>query len=75
MKIAVTIRKDSPQHWEAWVPAMPGCMARGHSQEECRAKIHQAIRSYLASWDAPDASDIDEDVCELCEADASAVLH
>ncbi len=65
MKFVVSMVQESPDRWRAWVPELPGCAARGKSQQEVTRKIDQAIRGYLASWDVAVPSDLEEELVEV----------
>lgn len=65
MKIAVSLTRESPEAWRAWVPELPGCAARGKSQQDVERKIDQAIRGYLASWNIPELEDLEEEMVEV----------
>ncbi|HUU59105.1 MAG TPA: type II toxin-antitoxin system HicB family antitoxin [Phycisphaerae bacterium] len=49
MKVVVKIACDADQHYRAWCPALPGCVACAPSLKEVTDRIDQAIRGYLAS--------------------------
>jgi predicted RNase H-like HicB family nuclease len=43
MKLHVTIEKDEAGFFVAEVPALPGCLSQGRTQEEALANIKEAI--------------------------------
>jgi predicted RNase H-like HicB family nuclease len=47
MRYAVVIERDATGV-SAYVPDLPGCVAAGHTLEEVRALIQDAIRMHLA---------------------------
>lgn len=49
MKLEVKIARRPHGEYRAWVPALPGCVVLGDTQEEARAKIALAANGYLAS--------------------------
>jgi predicted RNase H-like HicB family nuclease len=49
VKLVIRISKDEKGEYRAWCPALPGCVARGRSQEEAKAHMGQAVFGYLAS--------------------------
>lgn len=65
MKFVVSMMQESPDRWRAWVPELPGCAARGRSQQEVGRKIDQAIRGYLASWDVAVPNELEEELVEV----------
>ena len=65
MRIFVSIVQEADDRWKAWVPELPGCAARGKSQQEVSERIERAIRSYLASWDVPVPTDLQQEVIRL----------
>ena len=65
MRIFVSLVQESDNRWKAWVPELPGCAARGKSQQEVSERIERAIRSYLASWDVPVPTDLEQEIVRL----------
>ena len=47
MKIHVVIEKDEAGYFVAEVPALPGCLSQGNTQEEALADIREAIQGWL----------------------------
>ena len=70
MKIHVSISRDAKNQWRAWVPDLPGCVARGESQQDAIGKIDRAIRGYLASWDAPEPDHLEEEMVDATDREA-----
>lgn len=61
MKIVLRIRRCSEgDGYEAWCPALPGCTARGGTQEHARDRLKEAVKGYLASLDVAVPRDIDD---------------
>ena len=73
MKVTVSMAQEAPERWHAWVPELPGCAACGKSQQDTQRRIDQAIRGYLASWDAVEPDDLVEEVVKVELASASRV--
>lgn len=46
MRYAIVIEK-ADNNFSAYVPALPGCVATGHTQEEVEAQIREAIEFHL----------------------------
>ena len=46
MKFAVIIEKG-PNNYSAYVPDLPGCVSAGHTLEETRQMIREAIEFHL----------------------------
>ena len=47
MKIHVVIEKDEAGYFVAEVPALPGCLSQGNTQEEALKNIREAIQGWL----------------------------
>ena len=47
MKLRVTIEEDEAGYFVAEVPALPGCLSQGKSQNEAIANIKEAIEGWL----------------------------
>ena len=47
MKIHVVIEKDEAGYFVAEVPALPGCLSQGKTQEEALQNIKEAIEGWL----------------------------
>ena len=51
MKLHAVIEKDEAGYYVAEVPALPGCLSQGKTQEEALANIKEAIESWLEVMD------------------------
>jgi predicted RNase H-like HicB family nuclease len=49
MKLAVRIFDNEEGGYTAVCPSLPGCCTRGHTREEARDKMDEAIRGYMAA--------------------------
>ncbi len=47
MKLHVIIEQDEAGYFVAEVPALPGCLSQGKTQEEAIANIKEAIEGWL----------------------------
>jgi len=47
MKLRVTIEQDEKGYYVAEVPALPGCLSQGRTQEEAIANIKEAIEGWF----------------------------
>lgn len=47
MKLRVIIEQDENGYYTAEVPALPGCLSQGKSQEEAIDNIKEAIEGWL----------------------------
>lgn len=73
MKFVISMVKESPERWHAWVPELPGCSVCGRSRLEISQKIDQAIRGYLSSLDVPIPSELEEELVQVEPAMTSRV--
>ena len=64
MKFAVIIEKG-PNNYSAYVPDLPGCVSAGHTLEETRQMIREAIEFHLEGM-REDGDPIPEST-SLCE--------
>lgn len=60
MKIVVRVIAESVESFRAWCPSLPGCVARGRSQDEARMNMEGAIRGYLASMNVPEPHHVEQ---------------
>ena len=49
MKLSVRIVTNERGGYTAVCPSLPGCISRGSTREEARAKHDEAIRGYIAA--------------------------
>ena len=47
MKLHVVIEKDEAGYFVAEVPALPGCLSQGKTQEEALKNIKEAVEGWL----------------------------
>jgi predicted RNase H-like HicB family nuclease len=47
MKLHVVIEQDESGYYVAEVPALPGCLSQGKTQEEALVNIKEAIEGWL----------------------------
>ena len=50
MKYSVVIEKDK-KHYRAFVPALPGCIAKGRTKAEALEKVRQAVVGRLSKME------------------------
>ncbi len=51
MKLVVRITQTASDSFRGCCPALPGCIVYGHSRNETRQRIYEAVGGYLASLD------------------------
>ena len=49
MKLSIHICETQAGVFQATCPALPGCKSSGHSRQEAREKLDEAIRGYMAA--------------------------
>jgi predicted RNase H-like HicB family nuclease len=49
MRLCIKITRHSEGGFRASCPSLPGCQSHGHTQEQAKEKLLEAIRGYLAS--------------------------
>ena len=52
MKIHVVIERDEAGYFVAEVPALPGCLSQGKTQEEALENIKEAIEGWMEVMEA-----------------------
>lgn len=52
MKLHVTVEKDEAGYFVVEVPALPGCLSQGKTQEEALENIKEAIEGWLEVMEA-----------------------
>jgi len=49
VKLCIHICQTRDGFFQATCPALPGCKSCGHSRQEAREKLDEAIRCYMAA--------------------------
>ena len=49
MKLCIRIMKNEKGDYTAVCSSLPGCVTTGHTREEAREKLDEAIRGYIAA--------------------------
>lgn len=49
MKLCIRIIQNDQGGYTAVCPTLPGCMSRGHTREQARDRLDEAIRGYFAA--------------------------
>lgn len=49
MKLCIRIMKNEKGDYTAVCSSLPGCVTTGHTREEAREKLDDAIRGYIAA--------------------------
>ncbi len=62
MKLRVIIEQDENGYYIAEVPALPGCLSQGNSQEEAIANIKEAIEGWLEVMESKHSFDPERSV-------------
>jgi len=57
MKLDVIIEKDEAGYYVAEVPALPGCLSQGRTQEEAVENIKEAVEGWLEVMEAKQSPD------------------
>jgi predicted RNase H-like HicB family nuclease len=57
MKLHVVIDQDDAGYYVAEVPALPGCLSQGKTQEEALANVKEAIEGWLEVMEAKSQRD------------------
>lgn len=57
--LTAEIEQDEDGRWSAWIDALPGCAAWGHTREEALLALHDAADAYIE-----DMEETDEQVLE-----------
>ena len=52
MKLHVVVEQDEAGYYAAEVPALPGCLSQGKTQEEAIANVKEAIEGWLEVMEA-----------------------
>ena len=59
MKLRVIVEQDEAGYYVAEVPALPGCLSQGKTQEEAIANIKEAIEGWLEVMESKQSFDTD----------------
>ncbi len=59
MKLRVIVEQDEAGYYVADVPALPGCLSQGKTQEEAIANIKEAIEGWLEVMESKQSFDSD----------------
>jgi len=62
MKLHVIIEQDEAGYYVAEVPALPGCLSQGKSQEEALANVKEAIAGWLETMEMKSDLDLNRTV-------------
>ena len=62
MKLRVIIEQDENGYYIAEVPALPGCLSQGKSQEEAIDNIKEAIEGWLEVMESRQSFDSERSV-------------
>lgn len=62
MKLRVIIEQDENGYYIAEVPALPGCLSQGKSQEEAIDNIKEAIEGWLEVMESRQSFDPEQSV-------------
>jgi predicted RNase H-like HicB family nuclease len=62
MKLRVVIEKDEKGYFVAEVPALPGCLSQGETEEEAVANIREAIEGWFEVMESRHSFDPDRSV-------------
>ena len=57
MKLRVIVEQDEAGYYVAEVPALPGCLSQGKTQEEAIANIKEAIEGWLEVMESKQSFD------------------
>lgn len=59
MKLHILIEQDEDGFFVAEVPALPGCLSQGKTEEEARSNIKEAIEGWLEVMESKQKIDPD----------------
>ena len=57
MKLHVVIEEDESGYFVAEVPALPGCLSQGKTQEDALANIKEAVEGWLEVMESKQSLD------------------
>ena len=52
--LTAEIEQDEDGRWSAWIDALPGCAAWGHTCEEALLALHDAADAYIEDMEETD---------------------
>lgn len=58
MKLYATIEQDAKGYYVAEVPALPGCLSQGRTEQEAIANIKEAIEGWLEVMESRHSFDV-----------------
>jgi len=59
VKLRVIVEQDEAGYYVAAVPALPGCLSQGKTQEEAIANIKEAIEGWIEVMESKQSFDSD----------------
>jgi len=59
VKLRVIVEQDEAGYYVAEVPALPGCLSQGKTQEEAIANIKEAVEGWLEVMESKQSFDSD----------------
>jgi len=59
VKLRVIVEQDEAGYYVAEVPALPGCLSQGKTQEEAIANVKEAIEGWLEVMESKQSFDSD----------------
>lgn len=59
MKLHILIEQDADGFFVAEVPALPGCLSQGKTEEEARSNIKEAVEGWLEVMESKQKIDPD----------------
>lgn len=62
MKLHVLIEQDEAGYYMAEVPALPGCLSQGKTQEEALANVKEAIAGWLETMEGKTELDLNRSI-------------
>ena len=62
MKLHVIIEQDEKGYYVAEVPALPGCLSQGKTEEEAIANIKEAIEGWLEVMESKQSIDLKKSI-------------
>ena len=62
MKLHVVLERDEAGYYVAEVPALPGCLTQGKTQEEALANVQEAVAGWLETMEAKTEYDLNRSI-------------